>query len=146
MSKLLCHDDFYYSLSCFPWRVIARFLCHFLSFLHGLSALHDPQQIFSRYENFLFIYSSILGIECSANVTNLKKSFLQPYLLLNALSLDYIGFFFFFLMWTILKVFIEFDTILLLFSMVWFLGHEACRILAPQPGIQPTLPALKADS
>ena len=24
--------------------------------------------------------------------------------------------------------------------MFWFFGHEACGILAPQPGIKPTLP------
>ena len=27
--------------------------------------------------------------------------------------------------------------------MFWFFGLEACRILAPQPGIEPTLPALE---
>ena len=42
---------------------------------------------------------------------------------------------FFFLMWTIFKVFVEFVTILLLF-MFWFFSHEACWILAPWPGIQ----------
>ena len=41
-------------------------------------------------------------------------------------------------MWTIFKVFIEFVTILLLF---YVLGHEACGILAPQPGIEPAPPA-----
>ena len=35
--------------------------------------------------------------------------------------------FFFFLMWTILKVFIEFVTILLPFNLLVF-GHEACGI------------------
>ena len=42
----------------------------------------------------------------------------------------------FFLMWTILKVFIECVTILLLFLMFWFFGHKACRILVPWPGIE----------
>ena len=41
-----------------------------------------------------------------------------------------------FLMWTILKVFNEFVTILLLFSALVF-GHEACGVLTPPPGIEP---------
>ena len=40
-------------------------------------------------------------------------------------------------MWTIFKVFIEPDTILLLF-MLWFFGHEECG----QPGIEPASPVL----
>ena len=39
-------------------------------------------------------------------------------------------------MWTILKVFIEFVTILLLF-MFWFFGHEACGFLVSPPGLEP---------
>ena len=27
--------------------------------------------------------------------------------------------------------------------MFWFFGHEACGILAPQPGIEPVPPALE---
>ena len=27
--------------------------------------------------------------------------------------------------------------------MFWFFGHEACAILAPQPGIEPTPPAVQ---
>ena len=50
--------------------------------------------------------------------------------------------FFFFLMWTIFKGFIEFVAILLQFYFLFFFGHEACGILAPQPGIKPTSPAL----
>ena len=46
---------------------------------------------------------------------------------------------FFFLMRTIVKVFIEFVTILLLLFMFWFLGCRACGILTPRPGIQPAL-------
>ena len=38
-------------------------------------------------------------------------------------------------MWTILKVFIEFVTIPLLF-MFWFFGHEACGFLVSQPGFK----------
>ena len=42
------------------------------------------------------------------------------------------------------KVFIEFITKLLLFYVLFcFLGHEACGILVPQPGIKPRLPALE---
>ena len=29
--------------------------------------------------------------------------------------------------------------------MFWFLGHEACGILAPRPGIKPTPPALEGS-
>ena len=46
-----------------------------------------------------------------------------------------VGLFFFFFL-----VFIEFFTILLLF---YFLGHEACGLLAPRPGIKPVPPALE---
>ena len=51
--------------------------------------------------------------------------------------------FFFFLMWTVFKVFIEFVTILLLFFMFWVFGPEACGILAPRPGVKLTPPALE---
>ena len=29
--------------------------------------------------------------------------------------------------------------------MFWFFGLEACGILAPQPGIEPALPALEGE-
>ena len=29
--------------------------------------------------------------------------------------------------------------------MFWFLGHKACEILAPRPGIKPVLPALEGE-
>ena len=29
--------------------------------------------------------------------------------------------------------------------MFWFFGHEACEILAPQPGIEPAAPALEGE-
>ena len=38
---------------------------------------------------------------------------------------------FFFLMWTIFKVFIELVTVLLQFYVLGFFGHKACGILAP---------------
>ena len=50
------------------------------------------------------------------------------------------------LMWTILKVFIEFVTIFLLLYGFFFLVRRHGRILAPQPGIEPTPPALEARS
>ena len=50
-----------------------------------------------------------------------------------------------FLMWAILKLFIEFVTILFLFFMFRFFGHEAQGILVPQPGIKPTPPALEGE-
>ena len=40
-------------------------------------------------------------------------------------------------------VFIEFVTILLLFYVLGFFGQEVYVILAPQPGIEPALPALE---
>ena len=52
---------------------------------------------------------------------------------------------FFFLMWTIFKVFIEFDILLHLFYVLSFFGHKACGILAPQPGKEPTPPALEGE-
>ena len=61
--------------------------------------------------------------------------------------------FVFVLLWVIFKVFIDFVTILLLFLssdflakiMFWFFGHEACGILAPQLGTEPTPPALEGE-
>ena len=56
-----------------------------------------------------------------------------------------------FLLLLFLKVFIEFVTILLLFSVLgwffffFFFGHEACGILVPQPGIKPSSPALEDE-
>ena len=44
----------------------------------------------------------------------------------------------------ILKVFIEFVTILLLFYILVF-GHETCGILAPQPGIKLAPSALEGE-
>ena len=29
--------------------------------------------------------------------------------------------------------------------MFWFVGHEACGILAPQPGIRPVPPAFEGE-
>ena len=45
------------------------------------------------------------------------------------------------------KVFIEFVTVLLLFYVFpfFFFGYEACGILAPQPGIEPVLPAMEGE-
>ena len=51
--------------------------------------------------------------------------------------------FFFFLMWTISKVFVEFVTILLLLFMFWFFGQEAWGTLSTCPGIKPTPPTWK---
>ena len=48
---------------------------------------------------------------------------------------------FFFLMWTILKLFIEFVTIL--FYLFGTFGHEAYGIFAPCQGIEPTSPTLE---
>ena len=39
------------------------------------------------------------------------------------------------------KNFTEFAIVLLLLCMFWFWGLKACGILAPQPGMQPALPA-----
>lgn len=43
------------------------------------------------------------------------------------------------------KVFIEFITILLLFYGFVPFGHEACGILAPQPGIKPIRLAMEGE-
>ena len=52
----------------------------------------------------------------------------------------------FFLSWTSFEVFIEFVTILLLFLWVLcFFGPKTCGILAPQPEIKPTPPALEDE-
>ena len=48
-------------------------------------------------------------------------------------------------MWTIFKVFIEFFTILLMFYVFGFFGHEVGGILAPQPGIKPSPSALEGN-
>ena len=53
--------------------------------------------------------------------------------------------FFFFLMWTIFKVFIEFVTILFPFHILDFFGREACGILAAQPGVKPASPTLEGE-
>ena len=47
-----------------------------------------------------------------------------------------------FLMWTILKDFIEFD---IAFFMFWVFGPKACGISAPRPGIEPLPPALEGE-
>ena len=52
-----------------------------------------------------------------------KFTVIYPYL-----SMGFVFFKIFFLKWTIIKVFIEFVIVLLLF---WFFGHEVCGILAP---------------
>ena len=45
-------------------------------------------------------------------------------------------------MWTIFKVFIEFVTMLFLFSVLFF-GPRAPGVLAPQPGVEPAPPVGK---
>ena len=53
--------------------------------------------------------------------------------------------FFFFLMWTIFKVFIGFVTILRLFYVLAF-DHEAYGILVPQPGVTAAPPVLEGNA
>ena len=48
-------------------------------------------------------------------------------------------------MWTIFKVFIEFDTILFLFYGLTFLAERHGGILAPRPGTEPTPSALEGE-
>ena len=48
-------------------------------------------------------------------------------------------------MWTILKVFIEFVTLLLLLFMFCFFGIQACGLLAPWPGMEPAPPVLEGE-
>ena len=52
---------------------------------------------------------------------------------------------FFFFMWTILKVFIEFVTTLLWVCLCVFFDLEACGILAAWLGIEPPPPALECE-
>ena len=48
-------------------------------------------------------------------------------------------------MWTIFKVFIEFVIALFLLFAFLLFGHEACGILVPQVGIEPTPLALERE-
>ena len=48
-------------------------------------------------------------------------------------------------MWTFLKIFIDFVTILLLLLMFWFFGHKTCGIIAPYLEIEPPPPALEDE-
>ena len=50
----------------------------------------------------------------------------------------------FFFMWTIFKVFMNLLQYCFCF-MFWFFGLEACGILAPTPGMEPTPPALEGE-
>ena len=65
-------------------------------------------------------------------------------------NLAYLSFFFFFQSFFLLffiEVFIEFVTILLLFSfMFWFFCYKACGILAPRLGIKLASPALEVKA
>ena len=49
-------------------------------------------------------------------------------------------------MWAILKAFIEFITVLLLFNVFFSSCHKACGVLAPRPGNEPAPPALGKQS
>ena len=53
-----------------------------------------------------------------------------------------------FLMWTVLKVFIEFLAILFLFVFLggWGVAPRACGMLTPQPGIKPAPPAWEGEA
>ena len=49
-------------------------------------------------------------------------------------------------MWTIFKIVIEFVTIFVsVFLYVLLFGWEACGVLGPQPGIEPTSPSLEGE-
>ena len=48
-----------------------------------------------------------------------------------------------FLMWTIFEVFIGFCYNIPSVSCFWYFGHQACGILAPQPGIKSTKPCIR---
>ena len=53
---------------------------------------------------------------------------------------------FFFFWWAVLKVFVEFVTISLLFYILFFFfGPGACGILVPLPGIKPALSTLEHE-
>lgn len=48
-------------------------------------------------------------------------------------------------MWTFLKIFTDFVTVLLLLLMFWFFGHKTCGIIAPYLEIEPPPPALEDE-
>ena len=52
---------------------------------------------------------------------------------------------FLFFMQTIFKVFIKFVAILFLLFIFWLIGWEACAILVPWTGIEPTPPTLEGE-
>ena len=63
---------------------------------------------------------------------------------MSAESFIFSSFKYFYLMWTIFKVFIEFFTTSAL-AFFFFFGCEICGVLAPQPGIKPVPPALQGE-
>ena len=74
------------------------------------------------------------------------QSFRDPYFwVLEILYVyDHLILSFFLLLLTILKVFVEFVTIFLLFyALFFFFSHQTWEILSPWPGIKPALPALE---
>ena len=85
--------------------------------------------------------------QCVVQIPLLSGIFLSPEMLTVAFySFVYrhiIGFvlvslcvWFFFLVWTIFKVFLEFVTIFLLFFMFWVFGHKACQDLSSPTRVQ----------
>ena len=117
----------------------------FLSFYHLLEAEPCPccptsilkkEVQFNTYEGLTHWLKSSVGLKvtlprgnrcivCIWEISTLKKKKLTLYLERR---------FIYFLRCTILKVFTEFVTLLLLLFLFWFFGHKACGILAPWPG------------
>ena len=91
----------------------------------------------------------ILFTHCLWLTNIISFQFILSIFLINKYIYVYFLFFYlnkkYFLMWTI---FLKSLLNLLQYCfciMFWFFGHEACGILAPQPGIEPTLPALEVE-
>ena len=88
--------------------------------------LHQTSSLHPLLLTALYLINTELSLSLFFFFMTLSTTYSFPFTYMYWLS-------FFFLMWTIFKVFIEFVTILLL----------ACGTLAPQPGIEPVPPALE---
>ena len=95
--------------------------------------------------NFFFFLARVIELCACAvpgpsnigtQITLLNLFIKQELLSSFTFQLVFIFLSFFFLMWTIFKVFIEFATVLLLFYVLFF-WPQACGTLAAQPGSKP---------
>ena len=115
--------------------------------LSDFSTVKFLLDVVKKYSSLFHLLLSCLyswkGQASSLRVNYLSKLFEMLLQRRFVYSLLFILFIKIFLMWTIFKVFIEFVTISHLFYVLVFLCQEACRILAPRPGIKPTSSSLE---